>query len=361
MRIVVYFYNNRGKTISYMLNYFLSRYKSIQTRSFLTKPVKYKKAYAVIGTGQHSITNLYPCIWHLGIPVKKIYSATKKNADDAAARWNNCQGTNDIEAILNDSSITGVIVAVPAGLQAGMVKKLLEHGKQVFAEKPIGYSLEELKSLIKINQHGICQAGLQRRFAPVIKILKEHCKNVYSYNYRFCTGAYPEGDSIYDIFIHPVDNVIQLFGKAEIEHMSVQKASGGETWFLFLNHNGIKGSIELSTHYSWRQSLDEMTVNTATKIFTIRYPGHVSAITKPATLLHVPLEKITRQPVHSHVYLDNTGFIPVAEMNSLQLLGFYPELLNFVTAVERGNATYLEKLESLLPAYEILERMKTAG
>ena len=343
-----------------MLNYFLSRYKRIQTRAFLLRPRQYKKEYAIVGTGQHSITNLYPCLWHLGVPIKKIYSTTKTNAEAAAARWNDCKGTDNISEILNDSKISGVIVAAPPQVQTALIRKLLESGKHVFAEKPLGYSLQELNSLVDINKNCICQVGLQRRFSPAIKILQQHCKNVITYNYRFCTGAYPEGNSIYDIFIHPVDCVIQLFGRAEAEHITVKQADGGLTYFLILNHNGVRGCLELSTSYSWQQSIDEMSVNTATKVFLVKYPGHVSSITKPETFFKLPLEKILKQPLNKQVYLDNTGFLPIPEMNSLQLMGFYPELLNFVNAVENDQITLMEKPESLLPAYEILEKMKTA-
>ncbi len=343
-----------------MFNYFLSRYKKIQTQAFLSKPSVYKKQYAIIGTGKHNISNLYPCIWHLGIPVKFVYSATRANAEAAAKRWNGCEGTNDISVLLNDKSVHAVIVAAPPLVQIDLIKKLLASGKHVYAEKPLAYSIKELNELISISKGLICQAGLQRRFAPALKILKQHCQNTISYNYRFCVGAYPEGDSIYEIFIHPVDNVIQLFGNAELENISMVSSGSSTTYFLILNHNGVRGCIELSTGYSWQQSIDEMIVNTTDKIFTVIYPGHVSSVTKPATFFKLPMEKIFRQPLHQQIYLDNSGFLPVPETNSLQLMGFYPALLNFTNAVEKSQITLLEQPESLLPAYGILEKIKSA-
>jgi len=340
-----------------MPGYLLKRYKSIQQQSFLQQPARYRHAYAIVGTGKHGFTNLYPCIWHLGLPVKAIYSASLANATAAATRWNNCAGTNDINTILNDPGIKGVIVAIPPARQAAMTRQLLGAGKQVFVEKPVGLSVTELKEVLAAQKDNICQVGLQRRFAPVTDILRKQCRDATSYNYRFLLGAYPEGNCVYDLFIHPLDFVAQVFGTPVMEHVAIQKNSAGMTCFITLSHGAIRGSIELSTHYSWQHPVDEIVVNTKSKIITARYPGHVSAIVKPARVFNIPLEKVFPRPQQKEIYLENT-FIPSADMNSLHLQGFYPQLKYFAGSVENNRRGKLSSLESLLPVYEILDRLK---
>lgn len=340
-----------------MPGYLLKRYKSIQQQSFLQQPARYRQAYAIAGTGKHAFTNLYPCIWHLGLPVKSVYSATLANATAAAGRWNNCSGTNDINTILNDQSIKGVIVALPPAQQATTTRLLLEAGKQVFVEKPVGLSAAALKEVFAAQKNNICQVGLQRRFAPATDILLRQCSNAQSYNYRFLLGAYPEGNCAYDLFIHPLDFVTQVFGQPVIEHITTQKDNTGMTSFITLSHGALRGSIELSTHYSWQHPVDEIVVNTKSKIITARYPGHVSAIIKPARLFNIPIEKVWPRPLQQEIYLENT-FIPSADMNSLQLQGFYPQLKYFAGSVENNRRGKFSSLESLLPVYEILDRLQ---
>lgn len=38
-----------------------------------------------------------------------------------------------------------------------------------------------------------------------------------SYNLKYLTGSYPEGDAMLDLFVHPLDYVTFLFGKAEVK------------------------------------------------------------------------------------------------------------------------------------------------
>jgi len=339
-----------------MLDYLLSRYKRINQQTLLKQPAQYKKKYAIIGTGTHSLTNLYPCIWHLGIPVKYIYSASPENAAAAAGRWKDCTGTGDLNTILNDTSIAGVFLSTRPQLQAGMAKQLLQHNKQVFVEKPVGFSIGELKEVIAAQKNNICQVGLQRRFSSVMEILRKTSKDVTGYNYRFLIGPYPEGNCIYDIFIHPVDFIVQLFGTPSIDHVSVQKDSMGLTCFIVLSHGSVKGMLELSTHYSWQQPLDEITINTKSKTITAKYPDHASALVKPTRLFNIPVEKIMPKPLQKEIYLDST-FVPSASMNSLHLQGFYPQLKHFADTVENNRPAAFSKLESLLPVYDILGKL----
>ena len=339
-----------------MLQYLLKKYKRIHQQGILQQPLQYKKKYAIVGTGIHSLTNLYPCIWHLGLPVKTVYSATLKNAEAAAARFNDCTGTDSIDTIINDADITGVIVALPPGQQAGITKLLLENGKQVFTEKPVGFSGEDLRDVLSAQKNNICQPGLQRRFSAVMDVLRKECKDATGYNYRFLVGAYPEGNCIYDLFIHPVDFILQLFGKATIAHTSIHKDGPGMTCYLVLDHGPVKGSVELSTQYTWQQPVDEIVINTTSKIFTASYPNEVSAVIKPVRFFNLPVEKVIPRPLKKEIYLENT-FVPTAAMNSLRLQGFYPQLKHFAVSVERGRPGALSSLESLLPVYDILDKL----
>lgn len=109
--------------------------------------------------------------------------------------------------------------------------------------------------------------GLQKRQAPVIRILKKElgkCKRVMTYNLKYLTGAYPEGDALMDLFIHPLDYVTYLFGKADVK--CVEKVEN-HTLMLLLKHNNATGVLELSTGYSWTEAKELLTINTSNGIY----------------------------------------------------------------------------------------------
>ena len=340
------------------MNKFIQMYKSIQRKKYFKNTENYTSGYAFVGAGSHSIHNLYPCLHHLGVQLKCICTKNKSSAQSMANLFTGCTATDKLEDILHDESIKGVFVCIQSDKQVNIVKQLLENNKHVFVEKPIGYSLAELKEVIAVENGHICQVGLQRRFSVVCQVLQKINKHPLSYNYRFLVGGYPEGNELYDLFIHPVDLVLQLFGKATVENISTAGDGRKKTFFITLNHGGVKGVLELSTNHTWQQLVDEISITSFSKIITARYPNHVSAIIKSPSPLNIPFEKISKQPLKQEIYLDSSNFSPLAELNSLNLQGFYPELKHFADAVENTKQDQFCRAESLLPAYEILEQLQ---
>jgi virulence factor len=339
----------------------LKQYKKLKKKQFLDAPSKFRHKYAVVGAGSHAMTNLFPSLWYLGVPIARICTATAATANSVALRWKDCTGTDNIQDILGDKSISGVIVCTRPELHASITEQLLRHNKHVFVEKPVGYSPEELENVIAAQAGHICHVNLQRRFSAVTAILVKKVKQVISYNYRFCVGAYPEGNAVYDVFIHPVDHVIQLFGKASVKHITIQSTGSKTSCFLVLDHKGVPGVLELSTNHSWEKPVDEMTITTSSSVITARYPNYVSAVVKPTSVLGIPVEKLLRQPVIEKTYLDGNHFIATPELNSSYLQGFLPSLRQFTLAVENNQRSPLCSLESLQNTYEILKKISEAS
>ena len=53
-----------------MIQQLIERYKRIRTKHFLAQTYQY--SYAFVGMGQHSLSNLYPVLHYLGVPLKYI-------------------------------------------------------------------------------------------------------------------------------------------------------------------------------------------------------------------------------------------------------------------------------------------------
>lgn len=336
----------------------IERFKLSRKKKMLDKHLNYQYGYAFIGVGQHSISNLYPVIHYLGVPLKKICTLHVENAQKMAAHFTGCAGTDNIKDILNDDSIEGVFVSTSPRQHYDIVKQLLQAGKQVFVEKPPCFSLEELTTLIQCQGTNNCQTGLQKRFSTINQLLEPYRSKTKTYSYRYLTGPYPEGNPHVELFIHPIDNLIHLFGA--IEQSSIHlSGKGNPTLFIHFTHqNGITGMLHLSTDFSWQHPADELEINTTSSILQASYPFKLSGIQKPIRFLNLPLEKILKTPVHKKIYLDNNGFALTAANNSLALQGFLGEIEHFVSMTEQGIQDGKHNLQSLVATYQILEKLK---
>lgn len=343
-------------------NYFIEKYKSLRKQSYLDKLVSYRHQYAFIGAGDHSIGNLYPCIRQLNIPLRYICTKDPRNAERMAAGFAGCTGTSDLKLLLEDPAVKGVFVCTRPSLHPELTRQLLSAGKSVFVEKPPAFSREGLEELIAVQGQQTCMPGLQRRFSTINGLLKKARIGAANYTYRYVTGPYPEGNPIYELFIHPVDNALSLFGSAHVAQIVPGGLGNGAiTYFLHLEHtNGAKGMLELSTAHSWSAARELLEINTAKETLLADYPFRLTGLDKPAVIGGIPMEKLFHQPRHQKIYFENTGFIPVAANNSLVSQGFFGEIDHFVRLVEKDSTDDYGRLSSLRNTYEILDRLQSA-
>jgi virulence factor len=352
-----------------MLAGLINKYKSIRKQAYLNQLNGYKKAYAFIGAGSHSLANLYPCLRQLNVPLHYICTKTQNTASKVAATFPNCTGITDIKTILTDSSIKGVFVCTQPILQQDITRQLLAAGKSVFVEKPPALSSEGLEVLIATQKAAenappsYCIPGLQRRFSTIHQLLEKHSFTNATYHYRYLTGAYPEGDPIYDLFIHPVDYAIFLFGSPVDTTIHKAQTYTHTTWYIHLKHgSGVCGTLELSTDFSWSPLQESLVINTEKEILEARYPFRLTGMEKPRSIAGIPMDKVLSRPKVQKIYLDNQGSIPTAANNSLVNQGFFGEIEGFVHLVEQDDEDILPKynLEGLRSTYAVLDQLKQA-
>lgn len=335
-----------------MLNTLIDRYKSIKKKAQLNQYSSYQKKYAFVGVGNHSLSNLYPVLDFLSVPLKYIVTKTEDNAKLVAQKYN-CEGTSDFSKVLADKEVEGVIICTAPSAHYTLVKQALQAGKKVFVEKPPCLSIQELDDLISLGDSEVV-VGVQKRYSKVYQALKEKAKSVTSYNYRYVTGAYPEGDPIWDLFIHPLDVVSYLFGDTK----EVKVVKNESTTMLLLQHdNGAIGCVELSTDYTWDGATEEMTAVTPKGVFELNNSFELSFTPKTRSILGVPLEKVFKKPQEKHLLLSNKGFVPTMEYNALNMQGYYKELKAFIDIVESKGVNQ-SSLSSLKTTFELIEKIK---
>ena len=344
------------------MNKFIDLYKRVRTRNYLKK--SYSGKYAFVGIGNHSIHNLYPVLKYLNVPLKYIVSRTKETADAVAQNLGGVTGTNDFDMVLSDKEISGVFICANPTQHFALTLKALQNNKNVFVEKPPCTNMEELEKLIEAQKKTgkTCLVGMQKRYSPATAILKKNLKKdeMISYNYRYVTGSYPEGDEVLDMYIHPLDLIGYLFGDFNVLSVvntnSDRKEKSGSV-FLHLKHGNVVGNIEISTSYSWNCSEEILLVNMKSGVLKMENHESVMFQKKQMNLFGIPLEKISPNPVEiKHLYHRN-NFTPVMSNNQLFTMGYYNELSTFINLAENGKGSNLSALEQLKLTFVLINEI----
>lgn len=339
-----------------MIDNIIRRYKDKRSRAFLLNV--YNEQYAFVGIGSHSLTNLYPVLQYLQVPLKYICCRSEGKAALVEAKYKRIKATSSLQEILYDDDIRGVFVSASPSSHFTIAKQVLRCGKHLFIEKPPCQSLDELEQLCNLAEEhkAIAMAGLQKRYSPVISLLKKRLakERLISYNAKYLTGHYPEGDAMLDLFIHPIDTIVYLFGKAEI--VGIEHANG--TILLMLRHKDISGIVELSTDYTWTAAVESLCVNTVHGTYETRQMESLTFRPKGGAILGIPREKIFAEQPKTIDLLCRNNFVPTLANNQIHTQGYFSEIKAFVDAVEGKRYDIRSSLAELKDTYRILEKIK---
>ena len=340
-----------------MIQELINRYKRMRTERFLRQTYQYQ--YAFVGMGQHSLTNLYPVLHYLGVPLKYICVTSERKAKLIEEKYR-IKTTTSLDVILNDEVIKGIFVSASPSAHFSIASQVLQSGKSLFIEKPPCQTLEELDTLIALQQqHGspVAMVGLQKRYAPAIQLLKKRLnkEHLINYNLHYLTGAYPEGDALLDLYIHPLDLIFHLFGQPEI--LACRQVAN-DSYILMLQHPHIVGTLELSTAYTWTTAEESLKICTRSGIYNLLPMDKLSFSSKQTSSLGVPVEKIRpRRRTVEYLYTRN-NFVPILSNNQVYSQGYFNEISAFVKSVEDRTDNVLTGLQSIRDTYQLLSNIK---
>ncbi|MGC9332337.1 MAG: Gfo/Idh/MocA family protein [Bacteroidales bacterium] len=339
----------------------VNKYKHIRKNKFLEK--SYTGKYAFVGIGNHSFINLYPVLDYLNVDLNYIVTKTDTTAKTINENYKSVQGTTNLDKVLKDKNIKGVFVSAHPDAHFELAKQILQAGKNVFIEKPPCKTLKELQELrlVEKESSGSAFVGLQKRHAPVYQIIRNKVKSkkVIYYKLEYSAGNYPEGDTLTELFIHPLDLAVFIYGPAKIEYMKkFEPGKGVETCLLELSHpDNIIGRIELSTDFWWARGKEKMVINTEKHVFEAEGINQLKFIDKPKSIMNVPLEKIKAPVISDHYLYQKNNFLPVRDHNDLYAAGYFNEIKAFLDVCEKDGEN-ISTLDSVLPVYELMDKMK---
>ena len=330
----------------------------MRTAHYLRQTYQYQ--YAFVGIGQHSLTNLYPALHYLGVPLKYICVTSERKARLIERKFPSVKATTSLDEILNDEAVKGVFVSASPSSHFSIASQVLKSGRSLFIEKPPCHSLEELDALTRLQRlHGapVAMIGLQKRYTPAAQLLKKRLdkERLINYDLHYLTGAYPEGNALLDLYIHPLDLVCYLFGKPEI--IAFQKVAE-DSYLLMLQHPHIVGTLELSTAYTWTAAEESLKVCTRSGSYNLSQMEELTFSSTSSSLLGVPVEKVLpRRPSVKYLYARNT-FAPILGGNQVYSLGYLGEIEAFADAVEGRKRPVVTDLEAIQGTYQLMKEIQ---
>ena len=341
-----------------MIQQLINRYKRLRTERYLNET--YRHQYAFVGMGQHSLTNLYPVLHYLQVPLKYICVTSEHKARLIERKFQGIKATTHLNDVLNDEDVKGVLVAASPNAHFPIASQVLQSGKSLFIEKPPCQSVSQLQELIAMQQASgsrVAMVGLQQRHAPAVQILRRRLKgerHLLNYDLHYLTGAYPEGDALLDLYIHPLDLATWLFGSAEIvSYLEIDEHS----YILMLQHQHIVGTIELSTCHSWQDAQQSLTVHTHSGTYHLDQCEELSFVSKQSAIAGIPIEKLRPRRQSVEFLYRHDSFSPILTGSSIYTDGFFQEVTTFVNAVEGKRANILTDLQSIEPTLKLIDNI----
>ena len=342
-----------------MIQTLINRYKRMRTELFLRQ--MYQCQYAFVGMGQHSLTNLYPVLHYLGVPLKYICVTSERKARLIEQKFPGVKAATSLSEILNDSNVRGVFVSASPSAHFSIASQVFRSGKSLFIEKPPCQSLEEFDRLIDLQRlHGspVAMVGLQKRYAPAVQLLKQRLRKEHLINYdlHYLTGLYPEGDALLDLYIHPLDLVCFLFGKPEI--LTCRRVAK-DSYILMLQHPQTVGTLELSTAYTWTAAEETLKVCTHSGVYSLSQMEELTFTPTSSTVFGIPAEKLRTHHETKEILFQRNNFTPILTNNQIYSQGYFNEIAHFVDAVE-GHGDYITtKFNDVRDTYEILSKIRS--
>ena len=128
----------------------------------------------------------------------------------------------EYEAVLKDEAVDGVVVATPAAMHYGMVKRALSAGKHVLVEKPLSLSVREGEELVELAEKKglVLMVGHILHYHPAVQKLKQILddgylgKIQYIYSNRLNIGKIRTEENILWSFApHDISTMLMLLGE----------------------------------------------------------------------------------------------------------------------------------------------------
>lgn len=216
-----------------------------------------------VGLGNYAKTMLLPAFKGLdGVSLTRVVTSTGLSANSAGEKYGFASVATEPETIFAADDIDTVFIATRHDSHASYAQRALEVGKNVFVEKPLALTLEELDSVVAAAEaaSGLLTVGFNRRFAPMIhdaKAALDKAAGPKMMLYRVNAGDIPSdswiqrsegGGRIVGEVCHFVDTLAYLTGSRPVEAQAVALRDRNDAVSVLLRFgDGSTGTIIYSS------------------------------------------------------------------------------------------------------------------
>ncbi|ARJ39571.1 dehydrogenase [Sporosarcina ureae] len=163
-------------TIGIILEYDVNKNITSTQSVILEKKVvasQEKIVLGVIGAGNYTNQTLLPAMNNQSLRKHTIVSSGGMTSVHVGKRHGFEIASTDINHVIQDKDINAMFITTRHDSHAELVKKGLEENKNVFVEKPLCLTLDELDEIKAVKTSCILMVGFNRRFSPHIIKMKE--------------------------------------------------------------------------------------------------------------------------------------------------------------------------------------------
>jgi len=167
---------------------------------------------AMIGVGIQGRSNMSSFLRNDRVSVVAVCDVDKERRNDAKARvdahYKNtaCRAVADFREIINDPAIDIVGISTPDHWHAYIAVEAMKHGKDVFCEKPLTFSIDEAKTVMEVQRkyERVFQTNAWQRswdiFWTAVMIVRNECLG----KIRYVDANYGQGGSKLGGPSHPI-------------------------------------------------------------------------------------------------------------------------------------------------------------
>lgn len=248
-----------------LLKYDLEKTLKQKTEFKTVNAIAGEAAVAFIGAGSFANNVLLPALKGK-VKFTGITTSRPNNAQNIAVKYGFAFCSNNAKDLLADKNTNTVFVATRHDSHAAYVTEALQNKKNVFVEKPLCLTEEELEEIKNVyeNSSSILMVGFNRRFSPLVQKAQDLFRKIngpIAINYRINAGVLPKdhwihnkaigGGRIVGELCHFIDLVHFLSG-SKIKSLSANAVNdpGGQNDTLTVNMNFENGSIGSISYFS---------------------------------------------------------------------------------------------------------------
>lgn len=215
---------------------------------------------AIVGAGSLSGKQIYPRLARAGGQLVAVCDLDETKARDRARQYGG-QVYTDLDRMLEQEELDGVIVCVGPGFHPVAAEKVMRAGLPVYTEKPAAETAQGVLALHQVQQETgqLYMCAFKKRYAAAYRRAKAFIESgdfgqpsLLSMFKSFgpSKNTTPRNDFLLDFCIHGIDLAVFLFGEVETVYTVSPEKNCYAVALRF--RNGAAGSLSFSGHRKGR-------------------------------------------------------------------------------------------------------------